>query len=187
MTVSPVSARVTAILVGVTLVLALVFPCRAEAQESQSAALAKELASLLEQRKQDCIAAHHPAAPDQFVAALYFPNQLLVVWARYVAPAALNEKLARKECRDVYSDLNSASIPDTKIFISDLGADGLRAKREENQPFDSQDMKGKDFRFDGNWREDKMSEEDYMKVYAQADESYAAALRALIAALKNPS
>jgi hypothetical protein len=157
------------------------------AQDSKSATAAKELASLMEARKLDSIAARHPAADDQFAAALHFPGQLLVVWARYAAPAVLNEKIVKGEYRDVYIDLNSASIAASKVLITDLGADGLRARREENQPFDQQDAGGKGIRFDGNWREDKMSEEDYMKVFAEADAAYAQTLEALIAQIKKKS
>jgi cell division GTPase FtsZ len=42
-------------------------------------------------------------------------------------------------------------------------------------------------RFDGNWREDKMSEAEYMKAYAAADEAYARAIQALIEELKKGS
>ena len=69
-------------------------------------------------------------------------------------------------------------------MITDGGADGLRPRREPNQPFDTQDAGGKSIRFDGNWREDKMSEKDYMKAFSQADEAYVAALQALLAELK---
>ena len=57
---------------------------------------------------------------------------MMVVSAKYSVPQLLDDKLAKKDYRDVYIDLNSASIPETKIFIEDLGADGLKAKREEN-------------------------------------------------------
>ena len=39
-------------------------------------------------------------------------------------------------------------------------------------------------RFDGNWKEDKMSEQDYMKAYADADAAYAKAIQVLIEELK---
>ena len=39
-------------------------------------------------------------------------------------------------------------------------------------------------RFDGNWREHKMSEADYMKAYADADDAYAKAIQALITEIK---
>ena len=158
-----------------------------QAQDSKSAPLVQELAGLLKQRKLDSVAARHPAAEDQFVAALYFPGQLLVVTARSIAPAVVNEKLYRGEFRDVYIDLNSASIPESRVMISDGGADGLRPRREENQPFDTYDAEGNSIRFDGNWREDRMSEKDYMGRYSVAEEAYVAALTALIAELKKTS
>ena len=177
--------RVFLVFVGaVLLVTAISTPAVAQ---DRSAALAKELTNLLQQRKLDSIAARHPAAADQFVAALYFPGQLLVVWARTSAPAVVNEKLVRREFRDVYIDLNSASIPESRVMISDGGADGLASRREANQPFDMQDMNGKGIRFDGNWREDKMSELEYMKIYSQADAAYVTALEALLSELKKTS
>jgi hypothetical protein len=158
----------------------------ASAQESRSATLVKELTALLQAKKLDSIAARAPSTSDQFVAALFFPGQLLVVSARYSAPPVMLERIARSEYRDVYIDLNSAAVPDTRVLITDLGADGLKPRREANQPFDLQDDNGKGIQFDGNWREDKMSEEDYMKAFAQADQKYTAALEVLIGALKKP-
>jgi hypothetical protein len=157
------------------------------AQESRSIALVKELTALMEQRKLDSVAARHPAAPDQFVAALFFPGQLLVMSARTTAPSLLNEKLVRREFRDIYIDLNSASIPESRIMITDGGADGLRPRREPNQPFDTFDAEGKSIRFDGNWREDRMSEQQYMKLFAEADEAYVTALQALLDELRKTS
>jgi hypothetical protein len=171
----------TGLIVALTLIAAA--PAL-QAQEARTAALAKELTDLLTQRKLDSIAARHPAGPDQFVAALFFPGQLLVVSARTSAPAVVNEKLIRREFRDVYIDLNSASIPESRMMITDGGADGLRSRREPNRPFDMQDLAGKGIRFDGNWREDKMSEQDYMKAFSLADDVYLAALQALVAELK---
>jgi len=173
------SAALGAVLVGLSSLSTPAF-----AQDSRSAALAKELTALLEAKKLDSIAARSSSASDQYVAALYFPGQLLVVSARYSSPPILNEKIARSEFKDVYIDLNAASIPESKVLITDLGADGLRAKREANQPFDTQDVNGKGIRFDGNWREDKMSEADYMKAFSEADEKYMHALEVLIGALK---
>ena len=157
------------------------------AQDSKSSAMVKELTDLLQQRKLDSIASRHPAVEDQFVAALYFPGQLLVVIARSVAPPVVNEKLYRGEFRDVYIDLNSASIPESRVMISDGGADGLRPRREANLPFDTYDAGGKSIRFDGNWREDRMSEKDYMARYSSAEEAYIAALTALLVELKKTS
>lgn len=167
--------------IAAALACTLLLPAALHAQESTSAASATQLAQLLQEKKLECIAAPHPGAPDMFAAALHFPGHLLVVWARYAAPALITEKITKGDYRDVYAELNSASVAGSKVLISDLGADGLKARREENQPFDDQDSGRKTIRFDGNWDAQKMSEQDYMKAYADADRAYAEALAALIA------
>jgi hypothetical protein len=158
------------------------------AQEPASAAPAKELAQLLSSRKIDSIAARMPDSKEEFVGALTFPGQMMVVWARTSAPSVVNEKLLRKDYREVYIDLNSASITESRHFVTDLGPDGLRARPEQRQgPADSHDLGSKSMRFDGNWREDKMSEADYMKAHAEADKAYAKAIQALIDEIKKSS
>lgn len=165
--------------------VATAFTSVATAQEPQSAAPAKELAQLLSSKKLDSIAARMPGSREEFVGALTFPGQLMVVWARTTAPAVVNEKLIRKEYREVYMDLNSASVIETRNFVTDLGPDGLKAKPASKQgPSDSHDLGAKSLRFDGNWREDKMSEADYMKAHAEADAAYAKAIQALIDEVK---
>ena len=168
---------------AVLVVLAVSAP--AWAQEPKSAAAAKELAQLLGSMKLDAIASRLPNSSDEFVGAMVFPGQLMVIWAKTVAPERMNERLVKKEYKDVYADLNSASIPETRHFVMDLGADGLKAKPDsKGGPSDTHDMAKKSMRFDGNWKEDKMSEADYMKAHAEADAAYAAAAQALIEALK---
>jgi hypothetical protein len=160
----------------------------ASAQESKSGPLAKQLAAALDAAKLDSIAAADPDKAGTFVAALYFPNsQLLVVSAEYTAPQLLVDRLGKKEFRDVYIDLNSASVPASKIFIEDLAADGIKAKREENQPFDTFEVGGKRTAFDGDWKKQKQTEQDYMKTFSTADERYAHILTALLAQLKKTS
>lgn len=168
---------------GVTMALLLAVP--ALAQESKSAAGAAELAQVLSAKKLDAIAVRDPEAADTFIAALAFPGQLIVVSAKYAAPPLLNEKLARREYRDVYIELNSASVPESRMFVTDLGADGLKAKKaKKDDPFDTREAAGKSFRFDGNWREDKMSEADYMKIFAETDERYTRMVSALLGEAK---
>jgi|SRR5579864_2138547 len=160
----------------------------AVAQESKSATLAKQLAAALDAGKLDAIAARDPSAPDVFCAALYFPNaQLLVVSAKFSAPQVLNDRLAKKEFRDTYIDLNSASIVASKIFIMDVGADGLKPKSGENQGVDTFEEAGKTTAFDGDWKKQKLSEQDYTKAFANADERYTQILTALLAQLKKTS
>jgi len=166
----------------------LLLPSAAFAQESKSAPLAKQLAAALDAAKLDCIAAKDPAAPDIFVAALYFPGvQLLVVSGKYSVPQLLIERLAKKEYRDTYLDLNGAAVPASKLFLEDPGADGIRPKREENQAFDSYEADGKRTMFNSDWKAQKISEQDYMKAFSAADERYTQILTALIAQLRKTS
>ena len=176
-----VSARAAAVLVAVSIA------APALAQESKSAPLAKQLSAALEAGKLDCIAAKDPSAPDVFVAALYFPGSLLVVSGKYSVPQLLSDRLIKKEYRDVYMDLNGAAAADSKVFIQDPGADGLRAKREENQPFDIVEIGGKQTMFNSDWKGQKLSEQDYMKAFADADARYAQILTALLAQVKKTS
>lgn len=162
-------------------------PRTALAQDSKSSPLARQLASALEAGKLDCIAAKDPDAADRFVAALYFPGSLLVVSGKYSAPQLLVDRLTKKEYRDIYMDLNGAASPDTKVFIQDPGADGLRAKRDENQAFDIVEIAGKQTMFNSDWKGQKLSEQDYMKVFGDADERYTKILSALLAQLKKTS
>lgn len=169
-----------------TVLLLLPFSTAA-AQSASSASLAGELVRLLDGRKLDSVAAKG-AAPDQFVGALYFPgSQLLVVRARYAAPPRMETQLAQKNYRDVYIDLNSASIPESKLFVSDLGADGLRSKREDDRPFDTADVGGKSYSFDGDWGRAKISEDEYTKAFNTTEQEYVRMLEALIAELKKTS
>ena len=157
----------------------------AAAQDGKSAAAAKELSQVLVQKKMDAVAARDPNAADTFIAALTFPGQIIVIAAKYPAPPLLNEKLAQNNHRDVYIELNSASVPESRLIITDLGADGLKPKRaKRDDPFDSRDLGGKTLAFDGNWREDKMSEADYMKMYSEADGHYAQMVALLLAEAK---
>ena len=157
------------------------------AQDSKSGALAKQLAAALEAGKLDCIAAQDPMSPDVFMAALYFPGSLLVVSGKYSAPQLLTDRLTKKEYRDVYMDLNGAASATTKMFIQDPGADGLKAKRDENQAFDIVDIGGKQTMFNSDWKAQKLSEQDYMKAFGEADERYAKILSALLGQLKKTS
>lgn len=173
---------------GVVLVLAMVLaPSLSSAQQSKSATLAAELSKLLDARKLDSIAARGPA-DGEYIGALYFPgSQLLVVGARYEGRDRMNLMLGARQYRDIYIDLNSASIPDSKVFVSDLGADGLRFDREGNQPWDTADVGGKSYNFDGDWGRAKISRDEYAKVYQSTDEHYTRMLEALLAELKKTS
>ena len=158
------------------------------AQDSRSAPLAKQLAAALDAGKLNSIAAKDPAVTDVYIGALYFPGfQLLAISAKYSAPVLLDARLEKKEYREIYLDLNSAAEPNSRMFIEDLGADGLQAKREENRPFDSVESGGKRTAFDGDWKKQQLSEQEYLKIFSAADERYSQMLAALLAQLKKGS
>lgn len=149
-------------------------------QTSKSAPLAAELAKLLEAGKLDAIAARQESEPDRFVAALYFPGQLLVVSARYTVPPILAAHVEKKNYRDVYVDLNGAQIPETKIFIDDVGADGLAVEKDAGADSYERGSKTR-WIFNGQWRQQKIaSEAEYKKHFEEADAAYAEILTTLI-------
>lgn len=162
-------------------------PSAAFAQDSKSTQFAAELARLLDEQKLDSVAARHGA--DQFVGALYFPgSQLLVVSAKYPSADRMNYLIGQKSYKDVYIDLSSATEPQSRFFVMDLGADGLKFKRAgNNQPFDTADLLGRSVAFDGDWGRAKISEDEYRKTYQSTDDQYSQILQSLIAAIKKPS
>jgi hypothetical protein len=163
----------------------LIYVPPAISQEAKSPALVKQLTQMLDERKLDSIAAPDPQNAGTYVAALYFPgSQLLVVSAKYPAPPLLNDKITKKDYRDVYIDLNSASVAGTKILVMDLNADGLIPKPGDEQGADSYDAGKVQLAFDGA-KKSKMSEADYTRAFMDADTAYSHALQLLINQLKS--
>ena len=148
----------------------------ATAQESASAPLAVELSELMTAGQLEALATEATVDDDRYVAALAFPGQLLVVSARYEVPQYLDEKIANRQFRDVYIDLNTASIQGTKILVTDVGANGLLADDPGVDVFD--DGSGI-LRLDGVG-----SGGEYASAVADADEQYAEMLQALIASAR---
>jgi hypothetical protein len=164
----------------------LLAPGLAHAQESKSAALASELSTLLNAMKLESVAAQQGA--DVYVGALYVAgSQLLVIGGKYPGAARMKDLLGKKDYREVYMDLSSATDQKTRVFIMDLGANGLRFRREDNQPFDTADVGGRSVTFDGDWGRARISEDEYRKTFTATDEQYSQMLQALISALKKPS
>ncbi|MEW5980802.1 MAG: hypothetical protein AB1806_00360 [Acidobacteriota bacterium] len=168
-----------------TVLLLLVLSAAAGAQD-RSAALVKELTGLMETAKMTTVAAKDPGGTDRYTAAMFFPgSQLLVVTAKYEPAVLLDDKLAKKEYQDIYIDLNSAAVPNTRVFFEDLGADGLKPDREEGKAMDSVEMGGKRTIFDDEWRKDqKISEADWAKTFGDAEKVYVRLLEALVAQAK---
>ena len=153
-------------------------------QNTKSATVAKELVTVMETKKLDSIAAKVPDGADHFAAALYFPGvQLLVVSGHYSAPQLMEPRLAKKDYKDTYMELTGTVAPDTKVFVQDMGAPGLTQKKQENM-YDTWTQGGKPVMFDGEPDKQKLSDADYNKTFAAADEEYAKILSALLAEAK---
>jgi hypothetical protein len=175
------AAAWVALTLGAAVLAAVIVP----AQETKSADLVKQLTEVLDGKKLDSIAAADPQSPGTFVAALYFSgSQLLVVSAKYAAPTLMNDKIAKKDYREVYLDLSSASVAGSKLFVIDTNADGLNAKPGDDQPFDTAERGSTQYSFDGNWKKAKMTEADYMKAFAEVDSAYTHAITLLTAQAK---
>lgn len=172
---------------AVVIAVMLALPASAvPGQDSKSADLAKQLAQLLDEKKLDAIAAADSQTPGTFIAALYFPGStLLVVSAKYAAPSLLDDKLTKKDYREIYVDLSSASMAGTKTFVMDTFADGLVQKPKGDAPADSVERPNGTTAFDGDYKKAKISEADYAKSFDEADAAYAKFLQVLIAKLKS--
>jgi len=156
------------------------------AQDAKSGELARQLTQLLDQKKLDAVASADAQTPGAYVAALYFPGtQLLVVSAKYAAPAIMNEKLTKKDYHDIYVDLSSASVAGSKVFVMDTFGDGLVAKPKGDTPADSIERNGTMVSFEGDPKKAKQSEADYAKAFDAADVAYVQALQVLITKLKS--
>jgi hypothetical protein len=166
--------------------VALLCASPTSAQDSKSAPLAGQLAAALSAAKITSVAAKDPSSPDVYFGALHLPGlQLLTISGKYQSPPLLDARLRNQEYREIYVELNSASDPASRVLIGDLGVNGLVAVPEGDQPADTYDAAGKTTIFNGNWRQQQLSEEQYLKTFAEADARYAQMLSALLAQLKS--
>jgi hypothetical protein len=171
---------------GIALAAILLLAPAASAQDSKSATSVIELVKILDSMKLDSFAVKG-ASPNEYVGALYFPgSQLLVVSAKFDTPWRADSLLEMKNYRDLYIELNSASVPQSKVFVSDLSANGLRSKKD-GTVYDTADIGGKTFNFDGDWKKAKITADDYTKTYSTTDEQYTQMIQALLAGLKKSS
>ena len=171
---------------SIALAAILLLATAASAQDSKSATSVTELVKMLDSMKLDSFAVKG-ASPNEYVGALYFPgSQLLVVSAKFDTPWRADSLLEMKNYRDLYIELNSASMPQSKVFVSDLSANGLRSKKD-GTIYDTADIAGKTFNFDGDWKKAKITADDYTKTYSTTDEQYTQMIQVLLAGLKKSS
>jgi hypothetical protein len=140
----------------------------------------KQLTTALVEYRLEAVAAQHPEEPDRFVAALFFPGaQLLVISARHTIPEASRARLAQKQYRDIYLDLSSATDSASSWLLQDMQADGLCASREQVADVLYNET-APPMIFDADWKKRGLSEADYMRLFAEADERYSRLLHILL-------
>ncbi len=89
------------------------------------------------------------------------------------------QRIANRQYRDVYMDLQGPATQKGRLFVMDLGADGLRY-RPDGDVFDITYHSGADqVSFDGDWKDQKMTREQYDQRFKNDDERYARMLAAL--------
>ena len=173
------------VLVAVVLAMGVSVPAMAQQPPSTSAGLTAELVKILNDRKLDAAAGR--LGTDEFVGAMYFPgSQIVVLSAKTTVPDRMTYLLLQKSYKDLYVELNGAVDRQSRVFVSDLGANGLKFRREKNEPPDTVESGGATMTLDGEWRKAKLSEAEYTKQYQAHDERYRRMLEAMITALKAP-
>ena len=167
-------------LVAVSLLTLLGAEAAAQSNDSQSRAT--ELATRLGAGGTSSFAAVDPDDPTRFVAVLHIPKvQLLLIAGRYQSPALLRELILKGDHQRVYLDLNSAADREGRFFVEDLGANGLRPDRDPNTPFDITWRDGAlRTLYNGGWKDQKLSEQEYRQRFSTDANDYAAALKVLL-------
>ena len=157
-------------------------------QAPQSPALAKELVGELAKKKIDCVIAKDPEVAGQYIAALHLPGlQLLVVSAKFADPQGMEFRMFSGDCMNGYADLNAAVTATDRIVINDLGADGLNAMPKKDAPRDGITRGGKELKLDGDpkvLKAAKVTPDEYLKTFNDAEQTYSTYLRLLIARVK---
>jgi hypothetical protein len=189
MTSGSEAGRAGAVVLAALLAGAIALP--AQSQTPATAAKAKELAALLQEKKLEAFAARVPGESGWFVAARLIPNvQLLAVLAHHTRHMDMEYYLYNKDHRNAYLDLNSSTFSTERVVIDDALADGLVSLPGRSPVHDSvvngteRQMFDGDFA-DGRKRNDKRVAQDvYMKAFADAEARYTKILDVLIAELK---
>ncbi len=153
-------------------------------EEMKSAALAKELSSVMKAAGADAIALEDPEEPGRFIAAMLIPDvQLLMVTARHSSPDYVTWQIGQKQYREVYALLQQSDVTDSRVFFQDLGVDGL--PRPGQDSVDVMYERGAQTVFNGG--QNGGSKGGYEKKLRDADAQYSRLLRLAIQAIRAPA
>jgi hypothetical protein len=178
-------AHLTALAVGLITATGI----DAAAQESKSVAAAATLVELMKTKSLEQFAVKVSGEADMYVSVMHIPNaQLLVVSGRHPVPSAIDARIAARDFAGAYADHNGSTLREGKLFVMDIGANGLVVTPGRNNPFDVTYENGeRSTMFDGDWRGQKLSERDYRARFADIDGRYAKMLDTLSEALRQLS
>lgn len=153
--------------------LCMLLAVPAAAQTPKSADLALALGKKMSAAELTYLVAPDVAAPDRFVGAFHIPEvELRVVSAQYTAPAYIREHVLKKEYQEAYVELSSGSVMDSRTFIDDISADGLRLEPLDGLAGDGYEVGPKTVSFDNDWRSQELSEDAYTEAFAKAEAEY---------------
>jgi hypothetical protein len=151
-----------------------------------SPVVARELAYLLRSAVLQAFAAPDPRRPGAFVAALYVPEQLMVVEAYHPAKAAFEGRIAAGQFREAYLDLQSTPTPEGRFYVLDANANGLLTAPPGRRSVDMlDDGVQPSLLLNGDLQGQGVSAAEYQARVMAADAKYAELLRVLIDALKD--
>jgi len=158
----------------------------AGAQAFASADAARGLVSLLDRYRLDAIATVDPEEPGTFVAALYIPGgQLLVVHARHPSVDGIRQRLAARQYREVYLDLQGTPTREGKVFVQDARADGILSAVPGSGDVDVLYEDGqRQTLFNGDVITQHLTAAEYDAKLATADARYARMLTLLTSAVR---
>jgi len=157
--------------------------------QSGSAVSAPHLVQLMAVAGLDVVAAEDPDEPGRFVAGLAVPGQLLVVTARCAGGAAsLRARIAVRAFRELYADLHACAEAPSKLFVHDMGGDGLHANLDGDRvPDVVYEMAAHRILLDGDWRTHELTKEGYTELWLRLDARYDRLLDLLAATLQPPT
>jgi hypothetical protein len=147
--------------------------------------LALALVRAMNDRGLDYFAAKDPQSRGRYVGVSRLgTGQLSLVTDHVDVPLAMDERLAHSDYEGVYWSLTTATSRKERFFVHDLGGLGLRPARKPGHAFDMVDQSGTHLSLDGDWLSQRMSSDDYHRVFKQAERLYVHALQVLIARLE---
>lgn len=164
-----------------------------------SPAKVAEISTLLAAKKLEAFAMKDPRSEGtdkpRYIAVLLIPkSQLLLVTAAHTKFMDMEYFLHARQFNQAYSDLNTNPASVDRFFVEDVMADGLVALPKRNMPADQVQVGTETRTFDGVFvdpkrrnPDKKITQDVYLKNFAEADQRYAAVLDVLIAQLKKAS